>query len=559
MLSIMTLAGTQLTPIIWWLRTFPFLAYTQALECSLNLLEVWQALIEFMTWRVIHMTERKGQEEQISENLDQTIIAIPLINAIQENVDNYRKTKGWQQPLYVIIDLNLLYTKNNGLESARKKAIQLIKQVVKSVDAEIDGCLIDLDKSKYAFQHIFARLTGNQIRELLKKCDGSIRGPSARPIYKIWLDDDIKPFLDKSVATIKADAALISYSASGENICWAVIDSGIDGKHEHFRKNNNLRIDQPLQHVDFSGTKVQKTSNVESLTDDNGHGTHVAGIIGGEYDGEVNVVTRKRDESGDVAYDAWTLNKVRGVAPKCQLVSLKVLDANGGGRVSNLIAALGYINNMNSQGRWKLIHGVNMSVGYEFDAEWFACGQSPLCVEVNRLVRSGVVVVTAAGNTGYGFAQTKALGAFKTGLDLTINDPGNAELAITVGATHREHPHTYGVSYFSSKGPTGDGRLKPDLVAPGERIISCAAGKKKNDIMNKAAVTECDYREESGTSMAAPHVSGAIAAFLSIRREFIGEPERIKEIFLSTCTDLGRVRYFQGHGLIDLMRAIQSI
>jgi hypothetical protein len=59
--------------------------------------------------------------------------------------------------------------------------------------------------------------------------------------------------------------------------------------------------------------------------------------------------------------------------------------------------------------------------------------------------------------------------------------------------------------------------------------------------------------------MAAPHVSGAIAAFLSIRREFIGEPERVKEIFLSTCTDLKRNQFFQGHGLLDLMRAIQSV
>ena len=200
-----------------------------------------------------------------------------------------------------------------------------------------------------------------------------------------------------------------------------------------------------------------------------------------------------------------------------------------------------------------------MSVGYEFDAEWFACGHSPLCVEVNRLVRSGVVVVVASGNTGYGFAQTQSAGAFKSGLDVTINDPGNAELAITVGSTHREHPHTYGVSYFSSKGPTGDGRLKPDLVAPGERVVSCAAGPKKAEILDKPGVTDFEYREESGTSMAAPHVAGAIAAFLSIRREFIGEPERIKRIFLSTCTDLGRDRTFQGHGLLDLMRAIQSV
>ncbi len=301
------------------------------------------------------MTKRKAPEEEINENIDQTMIAIPLIKAIQEAVRKSGKTKGWQQPFYVIIDLNLLYPKTDGLKRARNKVKKLIRQIVKSVDAGIDGCFVDADKSRYAFQHIFARLTGNQIKELLKQCDGSLRGASARPIYKIWLDDDVKPFLDKSVATVKADAALVSYSASGEGVCWAVIDSGIDGNHEHFRKHSNLEIELPLQHVDFSGTKVQKVLAVESLNDDSGHGTHVAGIIAGEQDKEVHVVTRKRDEAGDVSYDASKLSHIRGVAPKCKLVSLKVLDANGEGRVSNLIAALGYINQMNSQGRWRLI------------------------------------------------------------------------------------------------------------------------------------------------------------------------------------------------------------
>ena len=69
---------------------------------------------------------------------------------------------------------------------------------------------------------------------------------------------------------------------------------------------------------------------------------------------------------------------------------------------------------------------------------------------------------------------------------------------------------------------------------------------------------ECEYVETSGTSMAAPHVSGVIAAFLSVRREFIGQPEKVKDIFVSTATDLKRERYFQGSGLVDLMRAIQS-
>ena len=120
-------------------------------------------------------------------------------------------------------------------------------------------------------------------------------------------------------------------------------------------------------------------------------------------------------------------------------------------------------------------------------------------------------------------------------------------------------PHTYGVSYFSSKGPTGDGRAKPDLVAPGEKIISCAAGAKLAKLPDDEQKTRGKYIEDSGTSMAAPHVSGVIAAFLSVRREFIGQPEKVKEIFLKTATDLERDRYFQGKGLVDLMRAIQSI
>jgi subtilisin family serine protease len=173
------------------------------------------------------------------------------------------------------------------------------------------------------------------------------------------------------------------------------------------------------------------------------------------------------------------------------------------------------------------IHGANLSLGYEFDAEMFACGQSPLCAEVDRLVQSGVVVVAAAGNTGYGTASSISRST-RIGMSNSINDPGNAARAITVGATHREFALPLGQAL-----PRGRKAASTTAIAA--------------------------YTDDSGTSMAAPHVSGAIAAFLSIRREFIGKPDEIKRVFLDSATSLGRERYFEGHGLVDLMRAIQSI
>jgi serine protease AprX len=96
--------------------------------------------------------------------------------------------------------------------------------------------------------------------------------------------------------------------------------------------------------------------------------------------------------------------------------------------------------------------------------------------------------------------------------------------------------------------------MKPDVVAPGERIVSCA-------VMNDASghATEAPFCEKSGTSMAAPHVSGAIAAFLSVRGEYKGKPEQVKDIIMQAATDLKRRAEFQGTGLLDLLRALQSV
>ncbi|HEU4365809.1 MAG TPA: S8 family serine peptidase, partial [Candidatus Krumholzibacteria bacterium] len=373
--------------------------------------------------------------------------------------------------------------------------------------------------SRLAGAYATGELTMNQMKRLVS-ADAAPIVWSRRSTYRIWPDFPVKPFIDASGLTIKADAARRAFNASGDRIVWAVVDSGVDETHGHFASYQTLSADEVRDlHRTFptNGEPVPDGALVDEL----GHGTHVAGIIaGGGIDGwlkekperelrvtenRYNVENPREPLRVPRTVDPSTLT---GMAPRTRLVSLKVL--HGGGsreqRVSRIIKALAYVREVNAQSdKVMRIHGVNLSVGYEFDAEWFACGQSPLCQEVDKLVRSGVVVVTAAGNSGYGEVVALFEAPTKFGLPMTINDPGNADGAITVGATHRDMPHTYGVSYFSSKGPTGDGRRKPDLVAPGERITSCAAGAKRDAVIAGAPETAV-YVESSGTSMAAPHV-----------------------------------------------------
>lgn len=585
--------------------------------------------------------------------LDKTVIAVPLLDILDkdEEAARQKKTTGGQPERHpIIIDLNLEFP--GGRKGAREEVLKsLIPRALKNVNALSEPPRIDEKKSELSQQYLFGEMEAAVIREVVRLdtedepagvSDSSQRVGGRRAIYRIWPDFEFEALTTRSISTVKADAARNAFGALGEGIVWAVIDSGIDGSHPHFLKHKNLELtglgiegeETSLQHRDF--TRIDSGPHT-ALQDRYGHGTHVAGIIAGETilredleDNKgikhVEAITAEisyRDQAGKTITKPISppIKIISGMAPKCKLLSLKVLDDKGTdpgrespkGRSSNIIAAIEYIQEINGYGRRLFVHGVNMSVGYEFEPKWFACGQSPLCVEVDRLVRSGVVVVVASGNTGYGITQITATKSVASGLDLSINDPGNADLAITVGSTHREMPHVYGVSYFSSKGPTGDGRLKPDLIAPGEKIISCDSDQRREarglntaanmtaasaqaispDVSNpestasEAAMRERTsgraasdsagtptassdgkltrtkvyalYREDSGTSMAAPHVSGAIASFLSVRREFIGQADRVKEIFLSTATDLRRDRYFQGHGLVDLMRAVQSV
>jgi subtilisin family serine protease len=506
------------------------------------------------------------------------------------------------------VDLNARFP--GGIEMARKQVRQTI------VDIAPNSLGRNLDGAQHPF--VFAELTSDEIDELLRRDfalarqaqeqvpeerqrpDGSVPRET-RAVFKIWESATIRPLTTVSVRTIKAEAAHSAFSANGEGIVWAVLDSGIDVRHPHFATHQNLVLDPPLAHRNFAPT-APGASAWNPQQDEFGHGTHVAGIIAGTLQTDrVRLAAQQSvDESGQhTEFHLQPVKRICGMAPMCKLLSLRVLDSSGVGDVTAVINALEWIIQLNGDGSKPLVHGVNISAGYLPDPENYGSGQSPICRQVNRAVRSGLVVVAAAGNYGYSTYSSiqdgGAVALWDAGAFASLADPGNADLAITVGSTHREEPHLFGISYFSSKGPTCDGRLKPDVVAPGERILSCAAGTAKRQVQaelqacsapqaqvapvaplvnaslvqpapappgvtpSEPASLDFDYLEDTGTSMAAPHVSGLLAAFLSVQHEFIGEPAKVAKLLMSSAMDLERDARLQGAGLVDLFRMLQSV
>jgi hypothetical protein len=403
-------------------------------------------------------------------------------------------------------------------------------------------------------------------------------------IFQVSLNRPASTALDRSVPAVKADAAHTLFKVNCEGIVWAVLDCGIDRTHDAFQvwdkkdKDNKTYISRVRKTFDFTKIREIISDDENEIVDDElteladaagltksdatvllndiakaakdklptnwaaveklitlkdpplpivPHGTHVAGIIGADKSGH-----DKESEYGS------------GMCPDIRLYDFRVLGKTDEDTEFAVIAALQYIRYVNERHSFINIHGANLSLSIKHDVRNFACGRTPVCNECERLVESGVVVVAAAGNHGFQKFETKD-GIFESYAAFSITDPGNGDGVITVGSTHGTWPQTYGVSFFSSRGPTGDGRLKPDLVAPGERVQS--------------TVLNHDWGPESGTSMAAPHVSGAAAMLLARYDELVGQPRRVKKILCDSATDLGRERSFQGHGMLDVLRAFQSI
>ena len=496
----------------------------------------------------------------VADGADQPMESVPtspdlVADSVVSPPMRERMEAGGEEPIGIIVELVSTYP--GGRDRAEARVRSLIERVAgPDTAAWMAGAYLATELTSEQISALLVADAAQATDEDVKRDAGA--GPSPRgAIHRVWPNFEVGALIHRSVITTKCDAVHRAFNGLGQDIVWAVLDSGIDASHDHFKKNKNLELPDHLIHRSF----VADTTDADATRDPAGHGTHVAGILAGEQvcdDPEKPIVaaTWFHDHSGQANVNRLELPAIGGMAPACRLLSCKVLRDDRSGDLAAVLAALEYIQELNDDGRDIQVHGVNLSVGYPFDPSWFAAGLTPICREVDRLVRSGVVVVVAAGNTGYGYAIGPDGNRMRLGFDLTINDPGNAELAITVGATS-SRPHSTGVSYFSSKGPTGDGRQKPDLVAPGERIVSAGSGAALEKA--RKTVPEATYVEDSGTSMAAPHVSGVAAAVLSVHREFIGRPQEIKRVLLDSATDLGRVKEFQGHGLVDAIRAIQSV
>lgn len=371
---------------------------------------------------------------------------------------------------------------------------------------------------------VSARLTAAEIRELELSHE-------ELHVYAVWKNARKRKLLDRSANVVQAIPAHGTYAATGKGVTWAVLDTGVRADHPHFAGRESVAA-----LLDCTRTGKPVPAQGAAALDRDGHGTHVCGIIAGR--GEVP----PKGKGEPRVYS--------GVAPDAKLAVYKVLSDDGDGEDGWIIKALDHIAELNESSSRLVVHGVNLSLGGWFDPEVYGCGHSPICAELRRLWQQGVVVCVACGNEGQITVETDD-GGFELNTSLSIGDPANLEECIAVGSVNADKPHLFGISWFSSRGPTADGRAKPDLVAPGERITSASSSFAKS----KPAT---HYVAQSGTSMACPHVSGIVAAFLSVRREFIGHPDHVKRILLESCTDLGRDRYHQGRGLPNLMRMLAS-
>ena len=337
-----------------------------------------------------------------------------------------------------------------------------------------------------------ANLSFKNIEKLMDTCNH---------IKKIHYDRKVTTLLDNATPSINSDQ-LQENDLTGKDVTIAVIDTGI------------------YPHGDLEGRIIGFKDFVGNQTnpyDDNGHGTHCAG-----------------DAAGNGAASG---GEYKGPAPDANLVGVKVLNRNGAGSLSTVIEGIEWcIQNRSA-------HNINvLSLSLGADATESA-EDDPVVRAVDAAWENGMVVCVAAGNSGPE--------------EQTIGSPGISPKVITVGAADDNNTTDRSddtVADFSSRGPTIDGLVKPDLLTPGVNIISLRAPNSFLDKTNKVARVGSDYISLSGTSMATPICAGVVAQLLQSDPDLT--PDEIKQKLMEASEDLGQPPNTQGSGYLNAANLI---
>lgn len=321
-------------------------------------------------------------------------------------------------------------------------------------------------------------------------------------VRQIHPDFPVEAHLSGSINHLQVPVVWQTYQTKGEGVKVAVVDSGIDYTHPAFGGGfgAGFRVVDGYDFVD----------NDFDPMDENGHGTHVAGII------------------------AANSPDMMGVAPDALLYAYRVLDKDGRGRTSDIIAAIERLVDPNGDGDpADRVDIANLSLGSNFGNPLDASSKA-----VDNATQLGVLFVISAGNSGY--VQDSGSNAhFTANGSLTVGSPGTARLALTVGATDLQDR----LAPFSSKGPVGTTfEMKPDILAPGVSITSAFPGGGSKSL--------------SGTSMAAPHIAGIAALLKAVNPEW--GPMELKSAITGSANNLNFPVWHQGSGLVNPVKALQQ-
>ncbi|GHB99176.1 peptidase [Streptomyces anthocyanicus] len=353
-------------------------------------------------------------------------------------------------------ELPLIVTYGKGVRAATPRGAERTRSL-----PSVRGAAVEADKGR-AFWREFTR-----------------RGAG---VEGVWLDGRVTADMAESNAQIGTPEAWEA-GLTGKGVTVAVLDSGVDAGHP-----------------DLAGRIAQSRSFIpgEEVADRHGHGTHVTSTVGG---------------SG-----AASDGKEKGVAPGATLAVGKVLDDEGFGSESEIIAGMEWA------ARDVDADIVSMSLGSTEPSD----GTDPMAEAVNTLSReTGALFVIAAGNTG---------------APSSIGSPGAADAALTVGAVDSADQ----AAWFTSAGPRyGDNALKPDLSAPGVGILAARS---------RLAEGSGDYTSMDGTSMATPHIAGVAALLAEEHPDWSGA--RLKDALMSTSKELDVSAYQLGAGRVSVPAAV---